>query len=231
MKKLIIMSLASMIISSSFAQFVKGDNKIGGIFNLSMSGTKTTDNDTTIKGPKTVGFEFQPQYGYFITDKTCIGAFIDINLSHTTTRETHNGGVVKLKDKTSKFGIGPEISHFRFIGEKQKFAIYATAGLGFTTSGGKVEHWDFINNEVVSADKDRTTGLSLWAAPGMIYAPEHWFFFDVRFDGFGIWYNYSSTKVEASTNGTKNKSSSLQIGGNLNELFLTNTKVGVSFEF
>ena len=230
MKKLIIMSLVSLTLTPGFAQFTKGDHKIGGIFNISYDGSKTKKDtpDTTIKGSRTFDFHFMPDYGYFIDDNTCIGAFIDIHPSHTTRFQSDNDGdEIKVKDKTMGFGIGPQISHFRFLGEKKKFGIYGSAGLGFTMEGGKVESYNGVKDEIESADKNRKIGVDVWWAPGMVYMPADWFFFNVRFDGLGIEYSYTSEKDEGTSD--KYKTSHFRFGGDLNELFLTHTYVGVSF--
>jgi hypothetical protein len=63
--------------------------------------------------------------------------------------------------------------------------------------------------------------------PGMIFMPADWFFFDVRFGGFGIEYDYSVTKDDDH----KHTASHFRIGGNLNELFFGNTAVGAHFVF
>lgn len=224
------MSVVSAMLTPGFAQFTKGDNKFGGIFNIMLDGSKTKydDPDTTIKHDRSFAFHLKPEYGYFISDNTCVGAFIDINPSHVTRfQRDRNGDEIKVKDKTMAFGIGPEIVHFRFLGEKNKFGIYGSAGLAFTLEGGKQESYDPVEDEIDSSDKNRKIGVKLQLSPGMIYMPADWFFFNVRFDGLGIEYHYTSEKDAVTDD--KDKASHLRFGGNLNELFLTHTYVGVAF--
>jgi len=223
------MSLASVLLSPCFAQFEKGDIKVGGALCFQRTGSRTV-NSTTDKDPTKVGFRFMPQVGYFLANNTSIGGFLDFDLSTTINYiEDVDGDEIKLKDKDNFIGIGPELNHYRFIGEKQWFAIYGYAAFAFGTGGGKFEIYNALNDEIVSTDKNRSMQFYVGAAPGMIFMPQDWFFFDIRFDGFGLWYNYEVEKEEGTD--IKNKQSYLKIGGNLNELFLTNTKVGAAFVF
>lgn len=215
------------MLSPCFAQFEKGDIKLGGAFCFQRSGSRSADS-ITVKNPVYANFRFMPQVDYFFAKNTSIGGFLDFDLSSTARFQNDvNGDELKLKDKDNFIGVGPAFYHYRFIGEKEWFAIYGFAGLAFGTSGGKTESYN--GTEVVSSDKNRSMEIYVGAAPGMIFMPQDWFFFDVRFDGFGLWYNYEVEKVEGTD--TKNKSSYFKLGGSLNELFLSNTKVGVSFVF
>ncbi|HXH17453.1 MAG TPA: hypothetical protein VNJ07_00090 [Chitinophagales bacterium] len=229
MKKLIIMSWVSLMLTPVFAQFEKGNIIAGGALCFQRTGSRTV-NGSTVKGPTDVGFRFMPHVGYFFADNTTIGGFLDFDLSTTITyQDDVNGDEIKLKDKDNFIGIGPELYHFRLIGEKKWFGIYGYAAFAFGTGGGKYETYNFLNDEIVSTDKNRSMQLYVGAAPGMVFMPQDWFFFDIRFDGFGLWYNYEVEKQEGTD--IKNKQSYLKIGGSLNELFLTDTKVGAHFVF
>lgn len=115
--------------------FAQGNMFLEG--NLGFSSDKETNSDNTgdLDETKTSSMNFNPKFGYFISNKLALGAEVMVGSgkSEVTIFGTPN---VTNENTNSTFGAGV-FARYYFLDLGQRFKTYAEAGLGFAS--GKSE--------------------------------------------------------------------------------------------
>lgn len=233
MKKLLALTCAIACFASVFAQPADGDIILGGSFRIQTDGDKVkNENGDVFKDYKDFQFTIGPKVHYMITEHISVGGTVFFDMVANSEFEYYLGDPDeerKITDKSTGFGIGPVARYWWQIGEKKKFGLFAEGGVGFSTYKTVDEEYDYLTDEVVIDSEGRTNRISLYAVPGMYYAPAKCFFFEVAFNGFGLWYHHDTYKAEGSE--SKLKSGYLDVGGDLSELFFGDTQIGFNLIF
>lgn len=233
MKKLFALAFATVLFTVAFAQPADGDLILGGSFRIQTDGDKfKSENGDVFKDYKDFQFNIGPKVHFMLTEHISVGGTIFFETSSNSEFEYPLGDPddeVKITDKSTGVGLGPVARYWWQIGEKKKFGLFAEAGVGFSTSKSIDEEYDAFNQDVIVDSEGRTNRVSLYAVPGMYFAPAKCFFLEVSFNGFGLWYHNDVYKAEGSDD--KLKSSYLDVGGDLSEIFFGDTQVGFNLIF
>ena len=94
-------------------------------------GFNTSDNKNT--EVKTTGFSFNPQVGYFLTNKFALGLYANVGSENT---DKYAEGV-DTQNKSSNFGIGA-FGRYYFLELGSRFKTYAELGAGYNQENDKV---------------------------------------------------------------------------------------------
>ena len=140
MKKVLLTAVAVFSLTFVNAQeeekagfgFSKGNMFLEG--NLSFSSSKTTNSDNTgdLDETKSSSFNFNPKFGYFISDKLALGA--ELSVGSGKDEETIFGTPNVVTEETnSNFGAGV-FARYYFLDLGQRFKTFAEAGLGFASA-------------------------------------------------------------------------------------------------
>lgn len=233
MKKLLVFALVSLLFVPAFAQPADGDIILGGSFRIQTDGDKTKNEDgDVLKDYKDFQFNIGPKVHFMLTEHISVGGQVFFDMMANSEFEYYQGNLDeerKITDKSTGFGLGPAARYWWQIGEKKKFGLFAEAGLGFSTYKTIDEDYDAFNDEITIDSEGRTNRVYLYAVPGMYFAPAKCFFFEVSFNGFGLWYFNDTYKAEGSED--KFKSGYLDVGGDLSEIFFGDTQVGFNLIF
>jgi len=84
MKKVFLLIGLILGVFTAKAQTASGDLFIGGAFQFSSSGGEQTTGPTTTESNTSISFTASPRVGYFISDKTAVGASIGYSLNGNT---------------------------------------------------------------------------------------------------------------------------------------------------
>lgn len=137
MKKVLLTAVAVFSLTFVNAQeeetkgfgFSKGNMFLEG--NIGFSSNKETNSDNTgdLDETKTSSLNFNPKFGYFISDKLALGAELSVGSgkSEVTVFGTPN---VTTENTNNGFGAGV-FARYYFLDLGQRFKTYAEAGLGF----------------------------------------------------------------------------------------------------
>lgn len=136
-------------LSALRAQTTAGNMMAGGTFDISSS---KNENSTY----KSTGITVAPSFGYFISDRLAIGAYVPIS---STTNGTGNAKVVN-----TSFGIAPFARYYKFT-SSENFAFFAQANIGYTAG---------TTNPAVGATT-KSNALTFSIQPGFTYFfNKHW---------------------------------------------------------
>ena len=138
-----VMGLALASKAQSFG-FQKGDGLLEGAI-----GVNSTDHKRTQQ--KTTTFSLSPKVGYFITNKTAIGA----RVSYDQAKNTNYSGTNETYDLTNGMGVGVFVRHY-FLEIGPRFKAYGEAGLGYSNAGGEFNN----GTTTVKYDKNNTIGIN-----------------------------------------------------------------------
>lgn len=143
MKKVLLTAVAVFSLTFVNAQeeekagfgFSKGNMFLEG--NLSFSSEKDTDSDNTgdLSEVKSNKFNFNPKFGYFISDKLALGAEVSVGSGKDET--TVFNPTVTSETTNSTFGAGV-FARYYFLDLGQRFKTYAEAGLDFGSTTDEV---------------------------------------------------------------------------------------------
>ncbi len=81
---------------------------------------------------KTTNFNFNPQVGYFVTDKIAVGIFAKVG----TSNEDNYGEGVDIQEKASTFDIGA-FGRYYFLELGSRFKTYAEVAAGYESENGE----------------------------------------------------------------------------------------------
>ncbi len=232
MKKLFITSIALLAGSVCFAQFEKGNLKVGGELELSV---KTSDSDNNIADDdyRNIGFDFAPHAGFFLCESFCVGGGISVGYDVETYNIEEYGifgrKQIELSDKAVNFGIAPGVEYYYGFGEKKKVGLTARGSIGYTLRSGSYEQYDNLNDRVDVLDY-LSNSIGIMVVPGVYYRPTPCLMLAMKLGGFRVAYRYSVT--DYSTENYIDKSHKFNFGGNFDKLwYLDQTAIGVSYIF
>ena len=184
MKKIVLLLTAFMGLAfGSKAQtfgFQKGDGLLEGAIGISSTDHKSTQQ-------KNSSFSLSPKVGYFITNKTAIGAQVSFNRS----KNTNYSGTNEAYSLTNSVGVGV-FARYYFLEIGSRFKTYGEAGLGYSSAGGE------NNNGTTSVKFDRTNTIGINGGVGANY---------FLTDNIAIGYKFADvigfSTTKASTSGAK----------------------------
>jgi len=107
---------------------------------------------------KTANFNFNPKFGYFVTDKIAVGIQLGVGNEKVTDYSGENDTYTKGND----FSIGA-FGRYYFLEVGSRFKTYAELGAGYNQMGGE------INNGIETTKLDKTKGFGANAGIGANY--------------------------------------------------------------
>lgn len=165
-KKYVILTAMVFSAMASEAQFSKGDKMVGtsvGSIFLNSGGSDVTFPQTRGYSSKTssYGLRIEPAFGWFISDKTVIGASININPNgQKVTYE--DLGTTFQKDKTTNFNIGVGGFARNYFGSPSNFRLFGQFGFNAGINSSKTEGFRYYSgapNYKVSYDGKSSGGF------------------------------------------------------------------------
>ena len=136
--------IAFLLLASALAanaQITKGNWMVGGTMNFSSVESTSYSNNVEYK-LKGIGLSINPNLGYFITDRFCIGGSIGYNYSNPEGDNNNSSGI----------GFSPFVRYY-FLDTEKTVNVFANAGYGY--SSGKTE----------SGNKSHGSGYGISAGP------------------------------------------------------------------
>lgn len=175
MKKILFLALSAICYQVSTAQIKKSNWLLGGNVNFSSS---KTDGGPGIVEIRETNFNFQPNIGYFFSDKLAGG----LRLSYMNDRVKSNSSTINNTLKFQNFSGGPFLRYY-FLPTANKINFLLDGSYLFGTSKG-----DFTGNsgtfpgDVGSADQ-QTGRYSFSAGPVIFLKPTVGLEFLVSYSG------------------------------------------------
>ena len=123
--------------------FTKGDGLLEGAIGVSSTDFKSTEQKST-------SITLSPKVGYFITNKTAIGA----KFSYNHGKNTSYSGANEMYSLTNSIGVGV-FARYYFLEIGPRFKAYGEAGLGYNSAGGE------NNNGIITVKSDRTNTIGI----------------------------------------------------------------------
>jgi hypothetical protein len=155
-----------MLLSTTilYAQFAKGDKMAGAsvasaFLNSGKSDQTVTDIGSVTAKVTSFGLNISPELGWFISNKTAVGAVININPSGEKTSYQGNSGNTFQQNKTNNFniGIGGFVRHY--LSNDGTFIPFGQFGLNAGISNVTVEKF-FYGGSGAGAYKETENGKS-----------------------------------------------------------------------
>lgn len=143
MKKFLIVSAMALVSATADAQFSKGDKmvstSVGSVF-LNSGGSDVSFPQTRGYSSKTssYGLSINPSFGWFITDKTVVGASVNINPSGQKVRYEDLGTTFQ-EDKSNSFNIGVGGFARNYFGAPGNFRLFGQFGFNAGISSSKTD--------------------------------------------------------------------------------------------
>lgn len=166
MKQFVIFTVMALLSVSARAQFSKGDKMVGttvGSVFYNSGGSDVGFPQTRGYSTKTssYGLSINPSYGLFISDKTVIGAAININPSGQKI-SYEDLGTTFQEDKSNNFNIGVGGFARNYFGAPGNFRLFGqfgfNAGISSSTTEG-FKYYSSIPNYKVSYDGKSSGGF------------------------------------------------------------------------
>ncbi len=157
MKKIVLIALLA-VTGSAFGQVSKGSLFLGGGLGFQTESSKTTfkATATTVDNPSMNRYWFDPEVGYFLTDRLAAGLMLHLGGS--------NSGVTdSTKDKRTEFGLGLFARYY--MGINEKFYFWPQLDVMFGSSNRDVT----AANVTVNTDKGSFFAVGI--TPGFSYFP------------------------------------------------------------
>ncbi|NGM64411.1 outer membrane beta-barrel protein [Sphingobacterium sp. SGR-19] len=155
MKKLLLTltAVAGLTVASKAQEFgfQKTDFIVEGFINSSNANDKQEEE-------KVSKFNFNPKFGYFVSDKIAVG----LELAVGNTKTTDYSGENDVYEKGNNFGIGA-FGRYYFLEVGSRFKTYAELGAGYNQVGGE------FNNGTETTELDKTKGFGVNAGVGANY--------------------------------------------------------------
>ncbi len=146
------------------AQFTKGDKMAGASIASAFFNSGTSDQTVTSIGSVTAkvtgfGLSVSPELGWFISNKTAVGAVLNINPSGEKTSYQGSSGNTFQQNKTNSFniGIGGFVRHY--LGNDGSFIPFGQFGLNAGISSVKIDKF-FYGGSGTGAYKETENGKS-----------------------------------------------------------------------
>jgi outer membrane protein len=166
MKKVLLTAVAVFSLTFVNAQekeakafgFAQGNMFLEG--NLSFSSSTTTDSfqGTDIEEDKNSSFNFNPKFGYFISDKLALGAELSVGSSKNENTDFTTSPNVVSETTGSSFGAGV-FARYYFLDLGERFKTFTEVGLAFGSE----------TNEFNGTETSSANGFGLGVDLGMNY--------------------------------------------------------------
>lgn len=209
---LVIFFLGSITLSN--AQFFAGGN-----FNFNTNGG-SIDNGT-VKTEKTTftNYNLSPKAGYIMSDNIWIGMQIGFGVNKSKT-----SGTPELINKVSQFGVTPFARYYAL--RNNKFGLFAEGQLGLNFSSSKSE------SAGTTTDGPKNTAISFSVFPGISFDISDKVTLEAQINGFNLGYSYSVTKSDIAGTESKNKSTNLGFGADLDNIITPGViNIGATIKF
>ncbi|PRD54715.1 outer membrane beta-barrel protein [Sphingobacterium gobiense] len=155
MKKLLLTltAVAGLTVASKAQEFgfQKTDFIVEGFINSSNTDDKQAEK-------KVSQFNFNPKFGYFVSDKIAVGLELTVGNSKTTDYSDETD----VYTKDNNFGIGA-FGRYYFLEVGSRFKTYAELGAGYNQMGGE------LNDGAETTKLDKTKGFGVNAGVGANY--------------------------------------------------------------
>ncbi|HTJ49788.1 MAG TPA: autotransporter outer membrane beta-barrel domain-containing protein [Cyclobacteriaceae bacterium] len=151
MKKIALVTVFALVISTSFAQTQQGRMMVGGSLGFSGHTDKTKNNNTTVTTDKYTTFSLAPQFGYFVIDNLAVGAGLDLSA------ESHKMLYNDSKSVTTTLQFEPFVRYYL----PMKIFFHGSFGVG--------------SSKVKTTDNNVTTTSNGGVTSGSIAAGYAWF--------------------------------------------------------
>lgn len=149
LKKYVILMLMALPALAAEAQFSKGDKMVGtsvGSIFLNSGGTDVSFPQTRGYSSKTssYGLRIEPAFGWFISDKTVIGASININPSGQKVNYEDLGTTFQ-QDKNTNFNIGVGGFARNYFGSPGNFRLFGQFGFNAGINSSKTDGFRYYS--------------------------------------------------------------------------------------
>ncbi len=214
MKKLIILSVATLSSLMATAQTGKGSMMLGGTFNISSNnykGTSTTGNVTvTDYEYKSSSFALMPTFGYFVADNLVVGLMAGVDNS----KQVYKNPSPTVSERTYKYNT----TAFRIFARKYfmpttTFGLYAGLGVGMGPSKNETETV-YNNGNATTVVKRDGSSTNIGLEGGIAFFPTPKFGLHAGLAGLG----WNSSTYTTNNGGTESKETSSGINLNLNTI-------------
>lgn len=166
MKKVLLTAVAVFSLTFVNAQekeakafgFAQGNMFLEG--NISFSSSTSTDSfqGTDIEEDKNSSFNFNPKFGYFISDKLALGAELSVGSSKNENTDFTTSPNVVSETTGNSFGAGV-FARYYFLDLGERFKTFTEVGLGFASQ----------TNEFNGTETSSANGFGLGVDLGMNY--------------------------------------------------------------
>ncbi|PRD45550.1 outer membrane beta-barrel protein [Sphingobacterium haloxyli] len=211
MKKLLLTltAVAGLTVASKAQEF--GFQKTDFIVEGFINSSNTDDKQTEKKVSK---FNFNPKFGYFVSDKIAVGLELAVGNSKTTDYSGQQDASVKKNN----FGIGA-FGRYYFLEVGSRFKTYAELGAGYNQLGGETADGN------ATTDLAKTKGFGVNAGVGANYFLTN--NIAIGFS-FGDVIAFNSSKVDVDGAKSQNEFSTKI---NVFDNFFNTTHFGLTFKF
>lgn len=178
---------------------------VGGSFSFNTNGGSIDDG--TVKTDKTTStnYNLSPKAGYIMSDNFWVGVQIGFGVNKSKT-----AGTPEVINKTSQFGVTPFARYYAL--HKNKFGLFAEGQLGLNFSSSKSE------SAGTTTDGPKNTVISFAVFPGISYDISDRVTLEAQINGFNLGYSNSVSKTDNAGTVTKNKSTNLGFGADLDNI-------------
>lgn len=140
-KKLVILAAAMLPVLVAEAQFARGDKMVGtSVGSVFLNSGSSDVSFPQVRGYSTktssYGLRIEPAFGWFITDKTVIGASVNINPTGQKVKY-QDVGTTFQEDNQSNFNIGVGGFARNYFGNPGNFRLFGQFGFNAGINSGK----------------------------------------------------------------------------------------------
>jgi hypothetical protein len=195
MKKIALMALCLISMTTVFSQTKKGDKLVGvgfgGISYTNSDGKTSYSNTTTVYNSDGNSFNISvyPNFAWFINDNFALGGSFSIGFYNSKSNSSNTGSTTTTESKYTQpfIYIGPMARYY--FGGSTKGMPFAQANFQFGLNGGKSES----KTSTGSSSETKYKPKADWNA-GVSFGYEHFISPNVGFYG-SIGFNYGKTKT------------------------------------
>lgn len=135
---------------------LKAQMYIGGGFGINTIGGKFDNGNQVTDKPSEFNFNFSPEFGKFLSEKTAIGVSLNLGLS-----VKNNNAAVETIDTETEFGISPYLRYYAITAGK--FSVFGQGNIGFAYAVTKSK------NGETTTDGPKHTQFAFTVLPGLAY--------------------------------------------------------------
>lgn len=140
MKTIKLFFIATFLFTTvTYAQISKENWMVGGTLNLSSAESTSISNGIEYK-TKGSGFSVNPNLGYFIADKFCIGTSVGFNFSNPEGDNNNSTGIT----------VSP-FARYYFLNTEKTVNVFANVGYGYSSSKTENGYKSHSNGYLFSA--------------------------------------------------------------------------------